>query len=99
MTTLQRLPVRVWTHSDLRALKWGSILFGVGVGLFMPRGLRRYGRFIALGVAAFAIKPLMVLLREDSLITGDRPLHGEESSEGFGAETPTDFEVADARLE
>ena len=80
-TSLQRMPVRVWTRSDLKALKWGSILFGVGVGLFMPRGLRRYGRLIALGVGIFAIKPLMVLLREDSLITRDRPPNLEVSDE------------------
>ena len=72
--------VRVWTHSDLRALKWGSILLGVGVGLFMPRGLRRYGRFIALGAGVFAIRPLLALLREDALITNDRPIHADPSA-------------------
>jgi hypothetical protein len=77
MTSFQRMPVRVWTRSDLKALKWGSILLGVGVGLFLPRGLRRYGRLIALGVGVFAIKPLMVLLREDALITQDRPQNVE----------------------
>jgi hypothetical protein len=77
MTTIQRFPVQVWTTSDLRSLKWGSILLGVGVGLFLPAGLRRYGRVAALIGGAFAIKPLMALLREDTVLTLDRPLHTE----------------------
>ena len=77
MTTIQRFPVQVWTPSDLRSLKWGSILLGVGVGLFLPTGLRRYGRVAALLGGAFAIKPLMALLREDTVLTLDRPLHTE----------------------
>jgi hypothetical protein len=80
MASQHPVAVRVWTHSDLRALKWGSILFGVGVGLFMPRGLRRYGRFIALGAGVFAIKPLLALLREDALITNDRPIPTDPSA-------------------
>jgi hypothetical protein len=93
MTTLQRFPAQVWTASDLRSLKWGSILFGVGVGLFLPRGLRRHGRLLALAAGAFAIKPLMNLLREDSVITLDRPPH--PSAHATGA-TPTSLEGAEA---
>lgn len=73
MTTMQKIPVRVWSAADVQSLKWGSILFGLGVGLFLPRGLRRYGRVAALLAGVFAIKPLMGLLREDTLICNDRP--------------------------
>jgi hypothetical protein len=93
MTTLQRFPVQVWTASDLRSLKWGSILFGVGIGLFLPRGLRRHGRLLALAAGAFAIKPLMNLLREDSVITLDRPA---PSAASHAAGTPTSLEGAEA---
>ena len=86
--------LRVWTHTDLRALKWGSILFGVGVGLFLPRGLRRYGRFLALIAGAFAVKPLLALLREDALITNDRPAHLDTPTSR--AATPTSLEGAEA---
>jgi hypothetical protein len=95
MTTIQRFPAQVWTASDLRSLKWGSILFGVGVGLFLPRGFRRYGRVIALGAAAFAIKPLMNLLREDSVITLDRPWQAEAHATGATATSLEGAEAAD----
>lgn len=93
MTTVQRLPVQVWTASELRSLKWGSIAIGVTVGLFLPRGLRRYA---ALAAGALAIKPLMALLHEDSLIlTNDRPLHVEPTA-GHAGISPTALEGAEA---
>jgi len=77
------IPVQVWSPSDFRSLKWGSVLLGVAVGLFLPRALRRHGRWFALGMLALAIKPLMAMLREDSLVvTSDRPLHEEFDEPG-----------------
>ena len=96
MTAPHPLVARVWTHSDLRALKWGSILFGVGVGLFLPKGLRHYGRYIALGAAAFAVKPLLKLMREDALITNDRPVHADLGATHSMGATPTSLEGAEA---
>src|SRR5215217_6055784 len=84
--TNERIPVQIWTASDLRSLKWGSILLGVGVGVFMPRSFRRYGRWIALGTFVFALKPLMAMLREDTVVCADRPLdhhHTETVPESF----------------
>jgi hypothetical protein len=75
----ERIPVQIWSPSDLRALRWGSILLGVGVGVFLPRALRHYGRWIALGSAVLAIKPLMAMLREDTVVCSDRPLEAEHA--------------------
>jgi hypothetical protein len=79
---------------DARSLKWGSILFGVGIGLFLPRALRRHGRFIALVVGPFAIHRLLAMLREDRLICNDRPVFAGASS--TGAATPTSLEGAES---
>jgi hypothetical protein len=73
--TTQKFPLQAFTLDDLKSLKWGSILVGVGVGLFLPRGLRRLGGPLALIAGAFALKPLMALLHEDSVICADRPPH------------------------
>lgn len=73
----ERIPVQIWSPSDLRSLRWGSLLLGVGIGVFLPRGLRRYGRWLAVGTAVLAIKPLMAMLREDTVVCADRPLEVE----------------------
>jgi hypothetical protein len=85
----ERIPVQIWSPSDLRSLRWGSILLGVGVGVFLPRALRRYGRWMALGTAVLAIKPLMAMLREDSVVCSDRPLEAERAETlALAAEEP-----------
>jgi len=97
MNSIQRLPVQVWTPADVSSLKWGSILFGVGVGLILPRGLRRFGLPLTFIAGAFALKPLMALLREDSVICADRPTHDRlfrDAMERAESSPPLDLEGA-----
>jgi hypothetical protein len=56
---------RTWTTSDISLLKGGSILFGIAVGLSLPKRCKAYAPLLLLGVAALAARPILHYFRHE----------------------------------
>ena len=53
------LKPRNWTASDIGLIKASSALFGIAVGLSLPKRCKGYAPLLLLGVAALALKPTL----------------------------------------
>ena len=60
------LKSRTWSASDIGLLKAGSTLFGIAVGLTLPKRCKSFAPLLLLGVAALAARPILHYFRHEA---------------------------------
>ncbi len=56
---MELLKTRTWSATDIGLLKAGTALFGIAVGLTLPKRCKSYAPLLLLGVAALAARPIL----------------------------------------
>ena len=55
---------RVWSIWEIASVKWGSVLFGVIVGMYLADYLKGYIWLLVLGCVALSIWPILKMVRD-----------------------------------
>ena len=61
---MELLKPRTWSASDISLLKAGSTLFGIALGMSLPKRCKAYAPLLLLGVAALAVRPVLHYFRQ-----------------------------------